>query len=493
MHRLQSTRFQGILRRIAAIDLRSLAAFRIGLAVCLLWDLAISLDSVKAFYSDEGFLPRALLGQFQTSPWMGSIHTWSGSVAWQVVLLAVHIAAAFCLLVGYRTQISIIVCWALLCSIQTRNPAILNSGDVVLRLFCFWAMFLPLGARWSVDGKDKMESETSGEPVSSPASLAILVQLGVIYWMGALVKNGIEWLQDGTAVYYALSLDQFITPTGRHLLNYPELCRALTFGTWWLEMTGAFMIFIPCRLAAWRILAVALFWTLHLGLWISFRLGTFPLIMMTGWLLCVPATAWDRLLQRLRGHQGLSPVAEISSAEPRWMRRPLTRWFVSFCLAYVIVWNCRNVSFRTWHRVLPEWANLFGYVLQLHQYWTMFAPRPTTDDGWVVMEATLADGSSVDLLRQGRPLTFAKPPVISAEFEDAKWQKMILNLWRSPYEGMRASFGNHIASEWNGSRRSNLQIRNWVLWYIREDTPPPVAQLASPQTVKIELLKVGAQ
>jgi len=488
MHSSESTRFQNIMRQAAGIDPRSLAAFRVGLSLALLWDALTSLTSVSAFYSNEGFLPLGLLAKFQTSPWMGSLHTWSGACEWQIVLLIINVIAALCLLAGYRSQISIIVCWVLLCSIQTRNPTILHSGDVILRLLCFWAMFLPLGARWSVDQWRGGTSTTTGnECVVSPASLAILIQLGLVYWMGALVKNGDEWLRDGTAVYNALSLDQFVTPTGRLLLAYPELCRVLTFGTWWLEMIGPFLIFVPIRNDLFRLITVISFWSLHIGLWISLRLGPFPLIMMTAWLLCVPTSVWDRLA----GKRKHSPSSSTPSPtpEPLWMRRFITRAFVSFCLIYVVLWNFRAVDSQRWGRWFPQWMNPFGYILQLHQYWTMFAPRPTTDDGWLVMEAWLNDGTKVDLLRDGSPVTFAKPPVISAEFKDSKWQKIILNLWRSPYQEMRAPFGNYLAFQWNGSHSAPKQIKGWTLWYMREDTLPDFSP-TEPQ--KIELLRVGS-
>jgi hypothetical protein len=32
-----------------------------------------------------------------------------------------------------------------------RNPYILSGGDVLLRVVVFWAMFLPLGDRYSLD------------------------------------------------------------------------------------------------------------------------------------------------------------------------------------------------------------------------------------------------------------------------------------------------------------------------------------------------------
>jgi len=257
MERSYSSVLKDVFRQVAGIDLRSLAVFRIGLALVLLWDLGVSLSSARAFYSNDGFMPLASLEPFRESPWLWSIHTWSGSTAWQVVLLVLNMVAATCMLVGFRAQLAAFVCWALVGSLQIRNPTVLSSCDTILRLLCFWAMLLPLGARWSVDAMRRVTRAGGREGmIASWPSLAILIQVCLVYWMGAAMKNGAEWLRDGTAVYYALSLDQFVSATGRELLRYPGLCRALTFGTWWLEVIGPALAFIPYRIGLWRVALV---------------------------------------------------------------------------------------------------------------------------------------------------------------------------------------------------------------------------------------------
>ena len=433
---------------------------------------------------------------------MWSVHAWSGSTWWAALLLGVQIAAALCLLAGVRTQAAVIVSWALLCSLHARNLAILHSGDVALRLFLFWGMFLPLGARWSLDARRKgVTSAGVGEQESerdlrktdvrftSPACFAIVLQIAHIYFMGAVVKNGVEWLRDYTAVYYALSLDQFVKPAGRALLAFPAFCRAATFGTWWLEIVGPLLLFVPWRTEWWRLAMLGSFWLLHIGLWVCLRLGPFPLIMMAGWLVCVPSLVWDRFAsdRRKNGAPRCEDTAG-SLAFPPWLQWRITHSFVIFCTVYVLLWNLRGIDGVRWRPLFPSWLNPFGYALQIHQYWTMFAPYPTVDDGWLIMEAQLADGSRIDLLRGGRSISFAKPPMISAEFEDSKWQKIIINLWRSPYWSLRASFGNHLAFQWNEAH-PRRQIRGWTLWFMREDTPPP----GTPQTPvqKIQLERAG--
>src|SRR5690606_21397140 len=72
----------GSVPRIWGIDLRALAAFRVGLGVLLLVDLVARSLHLVAHYTDAGVLPRAALAELQPGLQL-SLHTLSGSAAWQ--------------------------------------------------------------------------------------------------------------------------------------------------------------------------------------------------------------------------------------------------------------------------------------------------------------------------------------------------------------------------------------------------------------------------
>ena len=89
---------------------------------------------------------------------------------------------------------------------------ILSAGDTLLRLLLFWAMFLPLGARYSVDAAlDKNPSVPRS--LCNLACAAILLQMTFMYFFSFILKDGSTW-NDGTALYYALSVDQLTRPLG---------------------------------------------------------------------------------------------------------------------------------------------------------------------------------------------------------------------------------------------------------------------------------------
>jgi hypothetical protein len=279
------------LDRLFGLDVRSLAVFRVALALLLLSDLWLRSADLLAHYSDDGILPRwALVEQF-LDPWQWSFHLASGRTLIQGGLFALAGVAALALLVGYRTRLATLVSWALLLSLQNRNPPLQTSGDVLFRLLLFWGSFLPLGACWSVDRA--LYGGDCPRRLCSTASMALTLQVCLVYWCGWLFKSDPVWRTEGTAVYYALSLDYMATGFGQHLLARPDLMKILTFAVLWLEGLGPFLLFIPGQRDLWRGLAVVLFISLHLGFRLGLQLGLFPFVCIAAWLVFIPSGFWE--------------------------------------------------------------------------------------------------------------------------------------------------------------------------------------------------------
>ncbi len=97
---------QRILSELFAIDLRSLAALRIGLGFVLLFDLAFRARFLSVLYTNEGVFP--MTGR----QWM-CVHSWAGSTAYEGALFILAAAAAVCLLLGWFTRVAVPLCWFL--------------------------------------------------------------------------------------------------------------------------------------------------------------------------------------------------------------------------------------------------------------------------------------------------------------------------------------------------------------------------------------------
>jgi hypothetical protein len=67
-----------------------------------------------------------------------------GGTTFLTFMFMIHIIAGILLAIGYRTRLMTIVNFVLITSLQARNILVLHGGDVLMKLLCFWAMFLPL-------------------------------------------------------------------------------------------------------------------------------------------------------------------------------------------------------------------------------------------------------------------------------------------------------------------------------------------------------------
>src|ERR687893_516057 len=278
---------------IFGADLRSLATFRIVLALLALSDLANRATDLSAHYTDAGIMPRTVLVEQVLSPWAFSLELMNGGAPFQALLFAVATLAAFGMLVGYRTRLMTFIVWVLLLSIQVRNPLLNGSESPMLRMLLFWGMLLPLGAYWSVD-RTRSTLPRPSPRFLSLATFGLLMQIAFVYWFTAALKSGPEWRVDHTALYYALSLDQLATPIGHFLLDFPGLLQVMTFGTFALEAFGLFLLFCPFFTGPVRTGTVLAVMSLHFGIWLTMDIGIFPWISAFCMVCFFPTWFWDR-------------------------------------------------------------------------------------------------------------------------------------------------------------------------------------------------------
>ncbi len=124
----------------------------------------------------------------------------------------IFLLCAICLTVGFMTRFSSMAVYGCLMSIHMRNLYILNSGDLLMRVTGFFLIFAPAGAALSVDRLLRIRGGKEGvaAPLCSPwAQRMIQIQTSITYFSAFCLKTqGKAWV-DGTAVYYALRLDEF--------------------------------------------------------------------------------------------------------------------------------------------------------------------------------------------------------------------------------------------------------------------------------------------
>ncbi|TGE22458.1 HTTM domain-containing protein [Hymenobacter aquaticus] len=481
------------LRRPFVVDLRALALLRIGVAAVVLLDVAIRSTDLEAHYSNLGVLPLHVLYQYCWNPYQFSLHAASGLWQAQAVLFLLEAAGAVALLVGYHTRLATFVTWLLLVSVQNRNPLIGQGGDDLLRMLLFWALFLPWGRLYSVDARGR--ERPARLTYFSAATVAYIVQIALVYWCTALLKSAPEWTTEGTALYYALSLDQVLLPGGRLLYPYPGLLHWLTFATYYTELLLPFVLFIPFRVTWWRLFFVGVMYLFHLGISLTLFVGLFFLINMASVLGLLPPVVLDWLDKRLaRGRQRLGPrvAARLARVRPHLARlrlpvrlrlepgfqltdsrrallRHLRNAAVTVLLGYVLWWNLDSVNQPSLYMSQPlRW---FGYLFRVDQHWGMFAPAVFKDDGWYILDGTTRQGQHLDLNRQGQPTTYAKPASVVALFKNDRWRKYSENYLFVSNEYMRPYYCNYLLRIWHEDP-THPPLRRLEVIYMKEVSLP---------------------
>lgn len=505
---LRSVVHAGYAARTLGIDLRSLAAFRIAAGLLLLVDLFFRAGYLGAFYTDLGVLPRvARIELYERVDASGMRHTWSLNMAsgewWaQAVLMSATAACALALLVGYRTRLATLGSWILLSSLDSRNPMIMDSGDTLLRCLLFWLMFAPSGAVASVDSYLRPPPLPSDRKLFTAATAALLLQLYMMYWFAVIHKTHPYWLKEYSAVYYALSNDIFVTRLGRALLAYPRFLQTLTFLTYWLELLGPLLLFSPRGTAWLRCLVAMTFAAMHAAFGMTLSIGLFAPICVSAWILVLPGEFWDGLSRwadqakwresfvRMWDRRAERIEAFFSQPEQPCLKSGwISRSIVLGLLVYVTLWNIRELDVDLLGpKILPRQMNVIGRATGLEQRWSMFAPVPSTDDGWYVMRGRLRDGSEVNLWQPTKELPWKKPPYVAATYVSQRWRKYLDNLKHDGNAPHRQYFADWLQRRWNlyyAQNNPQRQVVEVELVFQFEETARPGGETGEPLTTRL--------
>lgn len=384
------------LRDLFGIDVRSLAAMRIAVAVILLVDLVLRAPYIDANYTDGGVLPRVIASLFNLPIFP---HLLGGSYGYALFIFLVSAVFAVSMLIGWHTRVAVLASWILLTSLHARNPALLNGGDRLLRALLLWCVFLPMGACWSVDAR-RWGGGVERRSVLSPASVALLLQFVFVYTFAGLVRTDPAWHRDGTAIELALRYEYWARPFGLYVAQFSDVLRFITPVSLWFEIIGPLVLFLPFRTAAVRLVMIAAFWLFSLSMGISIQLHLFPWITAVAALPFLPSAFWDKL--RWPGRPASSSAAPDASPAPRI---PVCLWrdraqhgLVLVLLLYVLASNVQTIRAPDQPRPLLN----AGGALLIDQNWTMYlrAPRITI---WFELVGVADDGTTIRLDHVDQP------------------------------------------------------------------------------------------
>ncbi len=463
------------LKKIFSLDLRSLALFRALLGLTLLFDMISRFSMRHDFYSDLGTLSREVLFERVEVPWKMSLLSLNGSPTFAGILAIIGMITALAMILGKHTRFSTLVGWLILASFHARNPLVAHGGDNVLRMLLFWAFFLPLGAKWSLDAQNLKYKTTQ---YFSPFTVAISLQVLFIYIFTFFYKWDPSWLSELDSFYYAMNLSMFTTPIGDYLLNFPTLLKVMTFLTLWLEGLGP-LLFLSTHRYARRAMVIA-FLGLHIGIELTMVLGLFPMACFTAWTLFVDTDFMNKVEIKISSlslnipkywsdyqNNFLAPFDRVNFTGLK------SKLMASFLVLLVFGWNLEGMRVFSNFDIKSPFKEIV-FSLQLNQQWNMFAPSPMRGDGYFVIEGHLKDNEFVDPMTGKRPL-MNTPENFASTYKNTAWNKYLLNIYSQNWSNQRLYFGKYLCRKWNSEHPSSRYLNRFKIYFMRDMTPAPGA------------------
>ncbi|WP_062057961.1 HTTM domain-containing protein [Aquimarina longa] len=475
------------IQNIFSFDLRLLGVFRILLGILIIIDIINRSQDLTIFYTDQGIYPRALLLQNDWNLWNFSINMITGSYEGQIIIFLVTILCALMVTIGFRTKFFLISLYFLIISIHVRNPYIVHGGDLVIKLLVFYAIFLPINARYAVD-KFKESSLPKSNKIVSVATVIYILQIVYIYVCSGILKTGVEW-SNGTAIYYALELDIFSKPLAAYLKNMPELMQFLTNVTIYLEKFGCILLFIPVFWKYFRLIGVFLFAMLHFSFFLFMALGNFPWAALIMWIVVLPPLVPDFIEKHCTKYKIYShlilirnqirktialPVFNLKITEQVFntKRNGISSLFLILIGVSVFLWNMStiNVGYNC-----PEFFKKVIRITGTWQKWNMFAASPMKIDGWFVMDAQLRNGKHIDILNNKDTVVYRKPKNVNATYKNERWQKYLTTIVRNQNnEKYLQTMGRYYCNSWNIKYiNTPNELESFSIYFMKEITQPP--------------------
>ena len=385
-----------------SLDRRSLGLMRILTALAVLVDLVFRSQVLVELHSDAGAFPRSLAARGVDIAWVFP-HFWVGDSVGVGLLFVAHAFLAILLFSGIQVRWVGFLLWFFQLSITHRTSPSASGGDLLLVALLFWGIFLP----W-----DETFTKRQGFRPSVPApptffgvaSVALTLQVAVIYLLAFWFKSGSQWRWDLTAVQASLLAHHYATSIGATFKELGFPLKFLTAGVLVLEA-----LVLPSLLITWRkrilrqfvLLGLAVF---HAGLIFFLDLGAFPFASLALLAGVLPSRVW--------GHE--EPLAQ-------GRERPLAKVLALLFLT-LMLW--RNLSTAGWSPLpQPPWS-IYLQRFQMQQSWTLFTPDAGNYLWWVSLHGESAN-KNWDLFPNFRPYEGKVPEVASQAIGHHRWTKYL--------------------------------------------------------------------
>ncbi|MXV61643.1 HTTM domain-containing protein [Natronorubrum sp. JWXQ-INN-674] len=470
--------------RSVSIDTRSLAVFRIAAALLIVADILLRSRNFGFFYTNEGVVPQSLAMEMTPDNAISVYYLTTDSTV-IAALFVVQVLIALQLLIGYRTTIATVLSFLLVISLDHHNPLVLSYADVLFRLLLFWAIFLPLGERWSVDAVHA-DSEPRAR-ITSLASAAILVQIVYMYFLNGYHKRESELWTGGEATPLIMGLDNTTFLLGEFMRSFPTL---LQYGglTWYYMLLFSWLLLVLRGRA--RLFLVAMFIGGHASFAITVRIGAFPYVAIAGLVLFLQTQFWDDAnallrappLDRARVTPPYARLERLGARLPQFGVDARTHERITsglYSIALVIAVTSLLVIPAVSHMPIGGFVDDEGgpkervddtaaTVAVQQPDWSVFAPHPRTSDRYYVFPAATADGEVIDVYND-REHTYDRPHDELQQQFDTYRERFYMNSVRrgGPDDLVSATLATHYCETWQEDR--DVELTHVNMYYGIED------------------------
>lgn len=381
-----------IFRDTFTIDLRALGFFRIALGLVLIFFLYNYLLDAGEFYSDQGIMTRHdIINLYNGWPlnYRFSLFLLNGEKEFIIFIILLQFISALCFTVGYKTKFNCFISWLLILSLQNRNYVVMSGFDLYLRILLFWAFFLPIHARYSLD--NLKSSKNFANKYFSPATVCIFIQIVLFYFFSSILKNYEPWWQQKIPLNFALYNDMLLTEFGYLIkgLFSQSFLQFAAFVVLLIEFLTPIMLLTPIFRDKIRIIWVAILMVMHAAFRVFLYIGPFSYVSMAAIVLFLPSVFWDKCecyVTKLKSQYpnlvnkkyiiniknklyNIAPNSEIKLYPSR-----IIHGFALFFLAmtvYINIASYKSEWFRQ-NKFVYQTAEIFG----LDQRWDMFFNPP---------------------------------------------------------------------------------------------------------------------
>jgi hypothetical protein len=461
------------LKRLISLDLRALAFMRIGVAATIIADLIIRFSDLEAHYTDYGVLPMDALFRYLWNQHYFSFYTIANSLPLMGILFFINMLSAGFLMIGYRTRLFSVICWAFLLSLHNRNPLINQGGDDLLRLVLFLGIFLPWGYCYSLDAIKNSHAKIYSYSYFSMAGFAYMLQIICMYVFSALLKTSGEWTSDFTAIYYALSLDQILLPFGQVIFPYYNFLLVATFLVYHTELLLPFVLLSPFFNSFFRIVFFSIMTLMHIGIALSLNVGLFPYISIVCSLGILPPAVFQglgklRILQQVKNVFSLLPFPASVKAGHGFPKENLIQSnlmiFFSITILAINLETIGEFSF------LPNTNyNWVVKTLRIDQHWAMFAPSVFKDDGWFMFIGKTEDNKEINIHEsvKDNSISYHKPVYVAGTYKNDRWRKYSEGVLMISNNHFRPFYCSFLINSWNRDHPER-KIKYLEIIYMKE-------------------------